>query len=113
MRLQVLLPKVDPKEINEPAACVYAGCRSKHVQMHQPVEKALRDTMHHQVQVHRYRCLTCGRTFRVYPTGVSKAHTSDRVKGLAVMLYLLGLSDASRLAGTREPGSGTLENGSL
>lgn len=75
-----------------PLKCVYADCASKHVQMHQPVEKALRDTMHTHVEVHRYRCLTCGRTFRVYPTGVSPAQTSDRVKGLAVLLYLLGLS---------------------
>jgi hypothetical protein len=54
--------------------------------------KALRDTVHHQVQVHRYRCLKCKRTFRVYPAGVTHAHSSDRVKGLAVLLYLLGLS---------------------
>lgn len=92
MRLQLLLPKVEPKEISEPAECVYAGCGSKQVQMHQPVEKALRDTMHQQVAVQRYRCLKCGRTFRVYPKGVSQGQTSDRVKGLAVMLYLLGLS---------------------
>jgi transposase-like protein len=72
--------------------CVHAGCGSKRVQMHQAVEKALRDTMHRQVEVHRYRCLECGRTLRVYPKGVSKAQTSDRVKGLAVLLYLLGLS---------------------
>ncbi len=92
MRLQLLLPKVEPKEISEPAACAYAGCGSKHVQRHQAVEKALRDTRYSHVEVHRYRCLTCGRTFRVYPKGVSQAQTSDRVKGLAVMLYLLGLS---------------------
>ena len=92
MRLQLLLPKVEPKEISEPTACVHAGCGSKRVQMHQTVEKALRDTMHRQVEVHRYRCLECGRTFRVYPKGVSKTQTSDRVRGLAVMLYLLGLS---------------------
>jgi hypothetical protein len=45
MRLQVLLPKVEPKEISEPAACAYADCGSKDVQLHQAVEKALRDTM--------------------------------------------------------------------
>jgi len=56
------------------------------------VRKALRDTVHRQVEVHRYRCLKCGRTFRVYPPGVSHAQSSDRVKGLAVLLYLLGLS---------------------
>jgi transposase-like protein len=92
MRLQLLLPKVEPKEIREPVACMYAGCGSKEVQMHQPVEKALRDTMYQRVEVHRYRCIKCGRTFRVYPKGVSQAQTSDRVKGVAVMLYLLGLS---------------------
>src|SRR5947208_12176879 len=92
MRLQLLLPKVDPKEMNEPAECVYTDCGSKQVKMHQKVEKALRDTMYSHVEVYRYRCLKCGRTFRVYPKGVSQGQISDRVKGLAVMLYLLGLS---------------------
>jgi transposase-like protein len=92
MRLQLLLPQVEPKEMSEPTECVYADCGSKRVQIHQEVQKALRDTTYKQVQVHRYRCLECGRTFRVYPKGVSEAQISDRVKGLAVMLYLLGLS---------------------
>ena len=38
----------------------------------------------------RYQCLKCQRTFRVYPEGTTRAQTSLRVKGLAVMLYLLG-----------------------
>jgi transposase-like protein len=92
MRLHLLLPKVDPKAIPVPSKCAYSDCTSKQVRLHQPVSKALRDTVHQQVEVHRYRCLTCGRTFRVYPPGVSQAQSSDRVKGLAVMLYLLGLS---------------------
>jgi transposase-like protein len=92
VRLHLLLPKVDPKAIAVPSKCGYADCASKQVQLHQPVSKALRDTVHHQVQVHRYRCLKCRRTFRVYPAGVTHAQSSDRVKGLAVMLYLLGLS---------------------
>jgi transposase-like protein len=48
--------------------------------------------VYHEVQVHRYQCLKCKRTFRVYPEGTTSAQTSQRVKGLAVMLYLLGLS---------------------
>lgn|SRR5215475_93680 len=92
MRLQMLLPKVEPKEISEPVACVHEDCGSKEIQRHQEVQKALRDTKYTLVEVQRYRCLKCGRTFRVYPQGVSKAQVSDRVKGLAVMLYLLGLS---------------------
>src|SRR5438270_5829658 len=92
MRLHLLLPKVDPKAIAEPSKCPYADCTGKRVQLHQPVSKALRDTVYQQVEVHRYRCLKCGRTFRVYPPGVTHAQSSERVKGLAVMLYLLGLS---------------------
>ncbi len=92
MRLHLLLPKVDPKAIPVPSKCAYADCTSLQVRLHQPVRKALRDTVHRQVEVHRYRCLKCGRTFRVYPPGVSPAQSSDRVKGLAVLLYLLGLS---------------------
>jgi hypothetical protein len=56
------------------------------------VAKPLRDTVYHEVQVHRYQCLKCKRTFRVYPEGTTPAQTSQRVKGLAVLLYLLGLS---------------------
>jgi len=92
MRLHLLLPKVDPKAIAEPSKCPYADCTGKRVQLHQPVNKAVRDTVYQQVEVHRYRCLKCGRTFRVYPAGVTHAQSSERVKGLAVMLYLLGLS---------------------
>src|SRR5438270_13893683 len=92
MRLQLLLPKVDPKALAVPVKCAYADCKGLRVQLHQPVKKALRDTVHQQVEVHRYRCLKCGRTFRVYPPGVTHAQSSERVKGVAVMLYLLGLS---------------------
>ena len=92
MRLHLLLPKVNPKAMAVPSKCGYSDCPSKQVRLHQPVKKALRDTVHQQVEAHRYRCLKCRRTFRVYPPGVSQAQSSARVKGLAVMLYLLGLS---------------------
>jgi transposase-like protein len=36
--------------------------------------------------------LRWNRTFRVYPPGVSRAHQSDTLKGLSVLLYVLGLS---------------------
>ena len=54
--------------------------------------KPLRDTQYSEVRARRYRCLSCGCTFRVYPAGVSREQFSQRVKGLAVALYLLGLS---------------------
>jgi transposase-like protein len=92
MRLRIVLPKVNPEAIAVPTECVYAGCDGRTFHLHQEVTKALRDTVYHEVQVHRYQCLRCKRTFRVYPEGTTRAQTSQRVKGLAVMLYLLGLS---------------------
>jgi hypothetical protein len=92
MRLRIVLPKVNPEAITVPTRCVYTGCRGRKFHLRQQVAKPLRDTVYHEVQVHRYQCLKCKRTFRVYPEGTTPAQTSQRVKGLAVMLYLLGLS---------------------
>lgn len=92
MRLRILLPKVKPEAITIPTQCVYAGCGGKKFHLRQQVSKPLRDTVYQEVQVPRYQCLRCQRTFRVYPEGTTRAQTSQRVKGLAVMLYLLGLS---------------------
>jgi len=54
----------------------------------------------------RCRCIAssvcaCKRTFRVYPEGTTSAQTSQRVKGLAVMLYLLGCALWSDLLSVR------------
>src|ERR1700674_606174 len=92
MRLRIILPKVNPEAIRVPMCCVYAGCGGRKFHLRQHVRKPLRDTQYQEVQVPRYQCLRCKRTFRVYPEGTTNAQTSQRVKGLAVMLYLLGLS---------------------
>jgi transposase-like protein len=92
MRLQLILPQVDPSAFKMPKACPYEGCQGKHFEHHQAVDKALKDTVHQSVRAHRYRCLRCRRTFRVYPEGVTRAQSSLRVKGFSVMLYVLGLS---------------------
>ncbi len=92
MRLRIMLPKVNPEVMTVPSRCVDAGCSGRKFYLRQEVAKPLRDTVYHEVQAHRYQCLKCKRTFRVYPEGTTHAQTSQRVKGLAVMLYLLGLS---------------------
>lgn len=92
MRLRLILPQVVPMEIHPPTVCSYPGCDGRHFRFHQAVGKPLRDTRYPEVEAHRYQCLRCGRTFRLYPRGVTRAQTSLRVKGLAVLLYLLGLS---------------------
>jgi transposase-like protein len=91
MRLQLILPRVEPTEMMLPTVCPYEGCQGVHVRHHQELVKRLNDTVYEVVLVHRYRCLRCERTFRVYPQGVTNAQTSQRVKRLAVLLYLLGL----------------------
>ena len=92
MRLRLILPQVEPSELNKPAVCPDKDCQGRHFEHHQEVDKPLKDTEYEVVVAHRYRCLRCQRTFRVYPQGVTQAQTSQRVKGLGVMLYVLGLS---------------------
>lgn len=92
MRLQLVLPAVQPEVYPAVAHCPAAGCGGQHVQHWQAVRKPLRDTMLDEVVAHRYRCVRCGRTFRVYPVGVSHDQTSARLKGIAVMFYVLGMS---------------------
>lgn len=92
MRLELRLPVVEPEEWPEPSSCPYAPCGGQHFRLHQRVSKAVRDTVYEQVTARRYQCRRCRRTFRVYPTGVDHTATSQRLKGVAVMLYLLGLS---------------------
>jgi transposase-like protein len=92
VRLQLILPRVEPGTIEMPSMCPYEGCEGKHFRHRQEVTKPLKDTRYDSVTAHRYVCLRCHRAFRLYPEGLTRAQTSQRVKGLAVMLYLLGLS---------------------
>ena len=100
MHLNVRLPAVQPEAIQPRTQCPYRdrrgrkrACPGTHFKLHQVnCRKPLRDTRHSQVHVRRYRCLTCQRTFRVYPTGVSSAQQSATLKALSVLLYILGLS---------------------
>jgi hypothetical protein len=92
MRLTLILPPVEPEVYPAEAACPYAGCGGRHAQHWQAVPKPLRDTQLSEVVAHRYRCVRGGRTFRVYPRGVGPDQTSARLKGVAVMFYVLGMS---------------------
>ena len=85
MRLLVIPPLVQPEISPAVAGCPAAGCASHPIQFRQAVRKPLRDTPLHEVVAHRYQCCRCGRTFRVYPLGVSHDQTSARLKGLAVL----------------------------
>jgi transposase-like protein len=92
MRLNLLLPDVKPDELKAPKHCQKEGCKGKRFYPRQEVEKKIVDGKYQKVQAWRYECASCGSTFRVYPQGVGRQHISHRVIGLAVMLYVLGLS---------------------
>ena len=91
-RLSLILPNMDSQKPIAPTRCPYDDCQSTNLRLHQEVAKPLRDTRYQQVVAYRYQCMTCKRTFRVYPPGVNSAPTSQRVKELGVTLYMLGLS---------------------
>lgn len=93
MRLRVHIPRVEPELYQMPGECPYAGCHGSAFKEHQRgCPKAVRDPRHEQVEAQRYRCLRCGRTFRVYPQGVRRARQTDALHALSVLLYGLGLS---------------------
>lgn len=93
MRIRMHLPRVEPEEYDMPEVCAHNGCEGKHFKLHQRhCRRAVLDPDHEEVNVRRYRCLSCKRTFRVYPRGVSGKQRSDRLRGIGVMLYVLGLS---------------------
>jgi transposase-like protein len=92
MRLQLILHQVKPTEFKKPLVCPHRDCQGRHYELHQEVDKPLKDAGYGTVSAHRYRCLRCKRTFRVYLKGVTRAQNSERVKSLSVMLYWLGLS---------------------
>lgn len=92
MRLTLLLPEVKPEKFVLPKRCPTQGCKGKHFYPRQEVEKKIVDAQYQRVSAWRYECAECGHTFRVYPQGVVKKQVSQRVLGLAIMLYVLGLS---------------------
>jgi len=95
MRLSLLLPPVQPERYPAVESCPYPGCGGHHFQHWQSGAKPLRDTQRRQVVAQRYRGVRCGRTFRVYPHGVSHDQTSARLKGVAVLCSVLGMSDGA------------------
>jgi transposase-like protein len=92
MRLNLILPKVEPTEFEYPQKCPREGCSGVRFIPRQEVSKKIVDAQHPKVTARRYECKQCGYVFRVYPKGVNQKQISKRVNGMAVMLYILGLS---------------------
>jgi transposase len=54
--------------------------------------KRVRDPYVSEVLVYRYRCCRCRHTFRHYPSGVDQAQQTQRLRQLAGLCWVLGLS---------------------
>ena len=94
MRIKVRLPKLEAEQYDWPSECPQEGCQGHHFKAHgvKGERKKIRDLRVNEVIAYRCKCLSCGRTFRVYPRGVRQNQQSDRLKAMSVFLYVLGLS---------------------
>lgn len=67
-------------------------CEGETFQRWGQVNKRVKDVKIKTVQVYRYRCCRCKRTFRHYPEGVGRADQTKRLKQFAALCWVLGLS---------------------
>lgn len=84
------LPDVKRKTETRPKKCQY--CQGETFQRWGKVPKPVRDNRCRSVQVYRYRCCHCHRTFRHYPEGVDQADQTERMRKLVAILWVLGMS---------------------
>jgi transposase-like protein len=99
MKISLTIPSVNQAPTHRPRACPY--CERPLLHRHGTVSKPVEDHRLSQVIAHRYKCVSCARTFRHYPQGVTSKTQSRRTVILAALMYGLGLScsAASHLLG--------------
>lgn len=84
------LPEVKYCQENRPEKCPYCGGET--FQRWGGVAKPVKDPHLGEVWVYRYRCCACRRTFRHYPEGVDRARQTARMRALAAIGWILGMS---------------------
>ena len=84
------VPQVKYTQEDRPTRCPY--CPSQTFQRWGGVAKPVRDPHLSEVWVYRYRCCGCKRTFRSYPEGVDRADQTRRMRALAALGWVLGMS---------------------
>jgi transposase-like protein len=84
------LPEVKYFQAERPRRCPY--CPGELFQRWGCHPKRVRDPRLREVQIYRYRCCLCHRTFRHYPEGVGRASQTKRMIKLAAILWALGMS---------------------
>ena len=84
------LPDVNRKTEVRPREFPY--CSGETFQRWGKVPKPVRDNRYRSVQVYRYPCCSCRRTFRHYPQGVDRADQTQRMRKLVALGWVLGMS---------------------
>jgi hypothetical protein len=84
------LPDVKSESDQRPQQC--PGCQGEIFQRWGGRLRKIRDPQVSWVMVYRYRCCRCRHTFRHYPAGVDQAQQSQRLRKLAALCWVLGLS---------------------
>jgi len=83
------LPEVKT-QAERPSRC--PACKGEILQRWGGQIKRVRDPYVSEVLVYRYRCCRCRHTFRHYPAGVDQAQQTQRLRQLAGLCWVLGLS---------------------
>lgn len=84
------LPDVKVKAEKRPIQC--PSCKGQILQRWGGQTRQVRDPQVRWVQVDRYRCCHCRHVFRHYPAGVDQAQQTQRLRKLAALCWILGLS---------------------
>jgi hypothetical protein len=91
--LTIKPPQVKTEPEGRPEKC--PRCGSIYLHRHGYSTKPVKDHQVRQVVTVRYKCARCSRTFRHYPSGVTRADQSRRLIVLAAVAWALGLSTRS------------------
>lgn len=84
------LPEVKYCQETRPRQCPY--CDGETFQRWGGIAKRVSDPHLGEVWVYRYRCCRCRRTFRYYPVGIDRARQTVRMRALAAIGWIFGMS---------------------
>ncbi|MCK4977114.1 MAG: transposase family protein [Anaerolineales bacterium] len=84
------LPEIQKPTDSRPHDCPYCG--SDILQRWGRVTKPVRDATGLLTEIYRYRCSECERTFRHYPEGVDRSNQTLRIRQIAGLAWVMGMS---------------------
>lgn len=88
-KVKIILPEVEVFA-NRAQKCIYRGLNL--LNSHGRRKRNLKDEGGLEVEIRRFLCSSCYRSFSSYPLGVSSLHQPKRLVALSSLLYSLGLS---------------------